>query len=584
MAQNQAEEIVLKIKERLSHSYFKELKNFDKETTLWIVKNSRYQLLSVFLLALFYGLMAYSGVFLAQLARGIVDSAAYDHDVGKVVFFAVLLFGTTVFQILMGVLSRVTSFNASTKLEIHLKRGLFETMLKKDYAKVTSFHTGELLNRLTSDVDVITSSIMSIVPSLVYFLVKLFGILIVLFSIDWRFAIVFVIGGAVIIIFMLLFKGTLKSFHKKSQEADGNTRSFMQESLSSLLVIKVFNKARRISDEATRLQWDAFKIKRKRNYISIASTTGFSIVFAFGYMYGLVWGSFGILAGTLTYGILTQILSLISQIQTPVEGLTSVLPRYYQALASAERIMEIEKFPDEHAEDENVHIDLKELYGKLSSIEFDNITFSYDRDTVLEDTSLSINKGDFVVITGISGIGKSTLTKLLLDVFPVNNGRIYLKLNDGSEVNVDRNIRSLFAYVPQGNFLLSGTIRENISFVRPDASDDEIMNAAKIACADFIDELPDGLDTRLGEKGMGLSEGQVQRVAIARAVLCDSPIIILDEATSALDEPTEIRLLKNFENLKNKTCILISHKKAANSVCNKEVRIEDKKILVKELN
>ena len=583
MAQNQAEEIVLKIKESLSHSYFKELKNFDKETTFWIVKNSRYQLLSVFLLALFYGLMAYSGVFLAQLARGIVDSAAYDHDVGKVVFFAVLLFGTTVFQILMGVLSRVTSFNASTKLEIHLKRGLFETMLKKDYAKVTSFHTGELLNRLTSDVDVITSSIMSIVPSLVYFLVKLFGILIVLFSIDWRFAIVFVIGGAVIIIFMLLFKGTLKSFHKKSQEADGNTRSFMQESLSSLLVIKVFNKARRISDEATRLQWDAFKIKRKRNYISIASTTGFSIVFAFGYMYGLVWGSFGILAGTLTYGVLTQILSLISQIQTPVEGLTSVLPRYYQALASAERIMEIEKFPDEHAEDENVHIDLKELYGKLHSIEFDNITFSYDRDTVLEDTSLSINKGDFVVITGISGIGKSTLTKLLLDVFPVNNGRIYLKLNDGSEVNVDRNIRSLFAYVPQGNFLLSGTIRENISFVRPDASDDEIMNAAKIACADFIDELPDGLDTRLGEKGMGLSEGQVQRVAIARAVLCDSPIIILDEATSALDEPTEIRLLKNFENLKNKTCILISHKKAANSVCNKEVRIEDKKILVKEL-
>jgi ATP-binding cassette subfamily B protein len=141
----------------------------------------------------------------------------------------------------------------------------------------------------------------------------------------------------------------------------------------------------------------------------------------------------------------------------------------------------------------------------------------------------------------------------------------------------------MFAYVPQGNFLLSGSIRENISFVRPDATDEEIMAAAKIACADFIDELPEGLDTMIGEKGLGLSEGQVQRVAIARAIICKCPIIILDEATSALDEATEIRLLKNIEHLKNKTCILISHKKAANKVCNKEVVIQDKKIIVRDI-
>lgn len=583
MEKDCSEEISLKIKEKLSGSYVKELKNFDRKTTMWIVRNSRYQILSVLLLAVIYGVMAYTGVFMAQLARGIVDSAAYDHDFNKVILFGAALLAVTVLQILLSIASRVTSFNASTKLEIHLKKRLFETMLKKDYAKITSYHTGELLNRLTSDIDVITGSIMSIVPSLVYFIVKLIGILVVLFSIDWRFAIVFVIGGAIIILFMLLFKGTLKSFHKRSQEADGKTRSFMQESLSSLLVIKVFNKIKRISEESTRLQWDAFKIKRRRNYISIASTTGFSIVFSFGYLYGLIWGSFGILNGVITYGILTQILSLISQIQIPVEGLTSVLPRYYQALASAERIIEIENLPDEHIEESNTDIDVKKVYDELESIEFDNITFSYGRDTVLEDTSLSISKGDFVVITGISGIGKSTLTKLLLDVFPVDKGEIYLKQKDGSRLVVDKNMRGLFAYVPQGNFLLSGTIRENISFMRPDASDEEIMRAAKIACADFIDELPDGLDTRLGEKGMGLSEGQVQRVAIARAVLCDSSVIILDEATSALDEATELRLLENFENMKNKTCILISHKKAANSVCNKEVRIEDKKIIVKNI-
>ena len=310
---------------------------------------------------------------------------------------------------------------------------------------------------------------------------------------------------------------------------------------------------------------------------------GFSVIFVCAYIYGLIWGSFQILGGVITYGVLTEILSLVSQISTPIQGLTSILPQYYQALASAERIMEIEEFPDEHIEEMNTSIDLKELYDNLSSIEFKNITFSYDRDIVLYDTSLSIKKGEFIVITGISGIGKSTLTKLLLDVFPVDKGEIYLEQKDGSRVVVDKNVRGLFAYVPQGNFLLSGTIRDNISFVRPEASDEEIMRAAEIACADFIDELPEGLDTVLGEKGTGLSEGQIQRVAIARAILCDASIIILDEATSALDEKTELKLLENIEKLKNKTCILISHKKAAYKVCGKEVRIEDKKIIVKDL-
>lgn len=573
----------MKIKDNLSNSYLRGMKNFDKKTTVWIAKHSKPQLVNIILIAVVYAILAYIGVLTAQLARGIVDSAAYDHDAGKVVFFSVLLISVTLFQVLLNIVSRIVSFNASAKLEISIKSHLFETILKKDYSKITKFHTGELMNRLTSDIQVILGAILSILPNLTYFIVKLVGIFIVLFAIDWRFALVFVIGGAVILFIMLLFKGTLKNLHKKAQETDGKVRSFMQESLSSLLVIRVFNKYKRISNEAEKLQWDNFRIKRKRNYISIASTMGFSIIFVCAYIYGLIWGSFQILGGVITYGVLTEILSLVSQISTPIQGLTSILPQYYQALASAERIMEIEEFPDEHIEEMNTSIDLKELYDNLSSIEFKNITFSYDRDIVLYDTSLSIKKGEFIVITGISGIGKSTLTKLLLDVFPVDKGEIYLEQKDGSRVVVDKNVRGMFAYVPQGNFLLSGTIRDNISFVRPEASDEEIMRAAEIACADFIDELPEGLDTVLGEKGTGLSEGQIQRVAIARAILCDASIIILDEATSALDEKTELKLLENIEKLKNKTCILISHKKAAYKVCDKEVRIEDKKIIVKDL-
>lgn len=566
-----------------SSPYLKDLKNFDKKTTLWILKSSRSQLFNIILLSVLYSVIAYTGVLMAQLARGIVDSAAYEHSAEGVIFFGCAVLGLTIFQVVLRILSSVTDFNINAKLEIAIKTKLFNCMLNKDYSKITSYHTGELLNRLTSDVNVITGTITSIVPSVCYFIVKLTGAFIILFCIDWKFAIVLVVGGLLLMLVALLFKGTLKNYHKKAQETDGKTRSFLQESLASILVIKVFNAYNRIKKESDKLQWDNFKIKRKRNYFSIMTSTGFSFVFAAAYIYGLIWGSFSILNGVITYGVLTEILSLVSQIQSPIQGLTSILPTYYQALASAERIMEIEKMDDEHCEDNNININVKTLYDKLSSIEFENITFGYNSETVLENTSLSINKGDFVVITGISGIGKSTLTKLLLDVFPVNEGKIYLKMKDGSQVLVDKNIRSMFAYVPQGNFLLSGTIRENISFVRPDATDEEIKYAAKVACADFIDDLPDGLETVIGEKGFGLSEGQVQRVAIARALICNSPIILLDEATSALDEATEIKLLKNIENLQNKTCILISHKKAANEVCNKEVRIENKKIIVKDI-
>ena len=246
-------------------------------------------------------------------------------------------------------------------------------------------------------------------------------------------------------------------------------------------------------------------------------------------------------------------------------------------------IMEFENMEDE-LEVNNTDVDFDALYANLESIEFSNITFKYDRDLIFDNTNLSIKKSDLVVMTGISGIGKSTLLKVMLGVFQLESGEIYLKMKDGSTITIDRNIRRLFSYVPQGNFLLSGTIRDNIMFIKDSATEDEIWEAIDFACADFIRDLPEGLDTVIGEKGLGLSEGQVQRVAIARAILSGSPIILLDEATSALDEDTELRLLENIKKLSDKTCILISHKKAANAMCNKEVRIVDSKIMVYDLN
>ena len=213
------------------------------------------------------------------------------------------------------------------------------------------------------------------------------------------------------------------------------------------------------------------------------------------------------------------------------------------------------------------------------SVNFDNISFKYDRDIIFDDTTFSLSKGDFVAIMGISGIGKSTLLKLLLGVFSVQSGNIYIKTSDGN-IPVDKSTRRLFSYVPQGNMVISGTIRENLTFINDNATDEEIENAIRVSCAkQFIDEFPDGLETVIGEKGMGLSEGQIQRLAIARSLLSKSPILLLDEATSALDENTEKQFLKNLKTLDNVTCIIVSHKKAALEICNKNIQIINGKIV-----
>lgn len=550
----------------------------DSETNKWIIKNAKTQFLSIFIISLIYGGMAYLGVAVATLSRGIVDSAV-NADIGGIVYYAVILVSLTVGQLLIRILSKILRFNISAKLEISMKQRIFESILRKKYREVSDIHTGELLNRITSDVSVVVSSITSLIPNVVYYAVKLIGVFVVLFAIDKTFALVFLFGGLLMFSVVILFKSKMKALHKLAQESDGRTRSFFQEIFTSLLVVKVFGAESKVSDNAMLLQDANYKIKRKRNYISIFATTGFSFVFSLGYMYALIWGAFAISDHTITYGVLTSMLALVSQIQGPVQGISGILPSYYSALASAERLMEIENLENEEVLN-NSKIDIYNTYHKTEKIVFDNISFSYGRDNVLENTSLVLNKGDFVLLAGISGIGKSTLTKLLLNVISPDNGKIYLTFANGEKVYIDKNIRGMFSYVPQGNFLLSGTIRDNIAFVSDKANDEKIIESAKIACAyDFISKLPNGLDTVVGENGKGLSEGQIQRIAIARAIYCDAPVIIFDEATSALDADTEVQLLKNLKNLKEKTCILISHKMAAKKICNKEIIIKDKKII-----
>ena len=228
----------------------------------------------------------------------------------------------------------------------------------------------------------------------------------------------------------------------------------------------------------------------------------------------------------------------------PVSNLSGIMPKYYAMLASAERLMELSSLPDDTAL--NPPCEKQALWDSFTGLHLRDVSFSYGRNPVLQDVQLSLPRGEFAVLSGISGIGKSTLFKLLLGVLKPDAGAVEIETAAGA-LSADKTTRALFSYVPQGNLLFSGTVRENLCFVKADATEEEIDRAVRVSCADeFLRELPEGLDTRLGEGGRGLSEGQMQRLAVARAVLTDAPVLLLDEATSALDAQTERRLLQNL--------------------------------------
>ncbi len=553
----------------------------DRQTLAWLYRNSKTQLLPMLALIAGNGLFAGCGVLFALASRGIIDGAAAGEKhilmtQGLYLFFVIVL------QYVLRIACGKLEVRIQGRLEMGYKTKLLGKLLSKDYMHTSGYHSGELLNRLTSDITVVSEGVTTILPNLLGLLTKLLSALAVLCVFDPAFALIFAIGGLVLFFVTKFFRGRLKYLHKNMQEKDGVVRSFMQEILESMIVVKIFGAEREMNDKSAALQQEHYRAKVKRNTVSILANSGFSFVFSIGYLYALVWSSFGLAAKTISFGTLTAILQLVGQVQAPFAGLSGLLPKAYGAIASAERMIELENLPDE-PEINKQDMDAAAVYKGLHSIALEAVSFRYDRDIVLSRADLILEKGDFAVVSGMSGIGKSTLLKLLLGVYRLAEGTISIKLNHGGQIPIDRHTRKLFAYVPQGNLLLSGTIRENIAFISPKAADEEIMAAAQVSCAaEFISALPQGLDTVIGEKGQGLSEGQVQRLAIARAILSGAPILLLDEATSALDEATEKRLLNNIRQMTDKTCIIISHKKAAFSVCNKEIRIENSTLKITE--
>lgn len=535
----------------------------------WIWQTAKPQLPLLVLLIVGNALSSVCAVSVALFSKQIVD-AAQNGDFAALLRAGAVLLCVVLLQIGLRILDNSLAVRVSGRLEMACKRRLFSAILQKEYSAVTAYHSGELMTRLTSDITVVTDNATVLLPTAISMLTRLVLAFAVIASLDMRFALLILAAGAVLFASSRAFRGKIKKLHKTVQASDGRLRAFLQESIESLLAVQVFGVQSKVMREADVRQTDNFDAKIRRNRWSIAANAGFLALFSFGTLLTLLWCGWKLAAGTITFGTLTALLQLVNQVQTPLTNLSGLMPKYYSMLSSAERLMEIEALPDEtHTHTESAPV------RNFESARFRGVSFAYGQNEVFTDADFEIRKNDFVVISGISGIGKSTLFKLLLGVLTPAGGEITVTAG-GHTYPADKNTRGLFAYVPQGNLLFSGTVRDNIRFIKEDATDEEVLRAAQIACADtFLDELPEGLDTPLGEGGRGLSEGQMQRIAVARAILTDAPVLLLDEATSALDEETEAKLLQNIRALENKTCLIISHKKAAYAVCTRELTVKD---------
>lgn len=555
----------------------KKQKNFKKSNS-FVMSAVKRRIPTLLCLVLSDVVSSVCAVSTALIVKFTVNAAlAKDTIIFKYLIILAVVFLT---ELVLHVLSAHLKVVLNGKLIIDYKTRVFSEIFDKDYTLINTYHSGELLNRLSSDVSVISDGISNSIPQFASFLTRLVTAIIIMVSIDKTFVGLLLAVGVICILISVAFRKPLKTRHKAVQTALGKLRSYMQESIESMLVVKVFGIKDKINAGAGELQKEHYKKKLRKNYITIIASTGLGMFFVTGFASALAWGAVKLYKGMLSPGDLTAMLQLINQIQTPLVMLAGLIPAYFNIYASAERLVEIEDVKDEAVKNEE-NIEFSSLSESFKDIRFDNVTFKYDRDIVLEKADFTVNRGDFIAITGISGIGKSTLFKIMLGVLEPEEGNVYIDAD--RQYYSDIKTRKLFSYVPQGNMLFSGTIRDNIAFVKTDATDEEIMRAAELACADsFINELPEGLDTVIGEKGHGLSEGQVQRIAVARALLCNSDIILLDEATSALDEQTEKQLLENIKSIKGVTCIIISHKAAALDICNREIRIEDKKIIEKQ--
>ena len=542
---------------------------------LWILKQSKPIVPYLIFTITITSILSLIGVYNALVSKSLIDSAIGGQK-SEVIKWLIVMGSIMFGRMLINPITSMLSTHTSIKFNQQMQKRLYKHITYSKWQEQSKHHSISLLTRITSDVSTISSVLMGTIPSIISLSVTLIASFATLLHLAPSIAFIAVFLGPFLLIISRLFAKKLKKLYKQIQEADVKYKSFIQETLNNMTIVKTFCLEKDNLKNIDTLQGKVYYLSMKNTKLSLLSGLSMSFCSSIAYFSIFCFGALNIANGIGTYGTMTAMLQLYSNVQGPFSGLAGTFPRIIGAIAAAERLMEIESMSLE-----NSTLELEESPTSTPTINFNNIEFSYDKgNKILKGINLSINPGETIAFVGPSGEGKTTLIKLILSLIDQSTGEINLKYNSNKNFKLNRSHRELISYVPQGNTLFSGTIEDNLRLGKLNASLEEMIQATKLACAfDFIDNLEDGFNTIIREKGDGVSEGQAQRISIARAFLRKKPILILDEATSSLDPDTECKVVEAVKNLPHKpTCIIITHRPQALSICDRIVKLKGGKL------
>lgn len=536
---------------------------FKKETTKWLIKHHKYLKFPLFLLSFISLVLSLTAIFFAFYSRETID-AVIDNELNKFMWYAIIIGSIMLINLIFLALNQYYKVVYKAKIDQRLKNQLFKKILLAEYHATKDVHSGVLMTHLESDVDHISEGLIEIVPRVIFNFVRFVGAFILLFLIDELFALLLLAFGVIMFFGSRVLSQAMKKRHHRLQSALEKSKSYLQESIENIIVIKAFEAEDKISILQNENQEEVFKAKKHKNNLSIWVSSGLNIFFAFGYAFAIIFGAWRLQHG-LSVGSLLAMIQLVQHVQSPFSGFSMLIPKFYQMIASTERVMEIDAYQEEPKQSFEPLPPFKSLHVK-------NLHFSYEDKKVISNLSFDVLPGDFIYLIGESGKGKTTLFKILLGLLLPIDGELVIKSTD--DLTISSETRAFFSYVPQQNFILSGTIRDNLNLYQT-YSDDELMHALEVvALKKDIISLPSGLNTLLGERGKGLSEGQIQRLAIARAILKDAPILLCDEITSALDQKTELEVIRNIKQMTDKAVLFISHRPVDQKMVSKTIQFD----------
>ena len=554
-----------KIKSKIKDGSFRDMWYEAK----WMYKYiHRYRL--IILIHILLGVLGTLMSLMSSLAMRELIDVVTGFQSGKILTAAAFMGGMMLGSVAMQAVSSRIAAIINIRVQNGIQAEIYDRMLRTDWQSLKAFRSGDLINRLNGDVSSVSGGVTNFLPSFVSSSVQFAGSLVIILFYDPIMALIALVGAPVYVLSSKTLIKKMRDYNKRMKDVGSQVMSFHEDSFRNLTTIKSFG------------VMDGFDLRMRQMQSSYRDAmldyNRFSVIA--GFVMGVVgllisggcfgWGVYRLWSHAVSYGTMTMFLQLANMLRSAFSTLVGLVPMAISITTSAGRLMAVVELPEEPGAREQADI------PEECSVQLRDVSFTYaDGETVLEHIDFKANAGEMIALTGASGEGKTTIVRIILGLIRPDEGEAVLS-GDGKEQPLSAATRKAFAYVPQGNTILAGTIADNLRMVKPEASDEELHEALRLACADgFVGRLPNGIYSSTGEVGNGFSEGQAQRIAVARALLQKAPVLILDEATSALDENTERRLLDNICSCGTvKTCIVITHRPATAAICDKQYKLE----------